>query len=195
MSKVFYTSDLHFGHTNVIKFDGRPFKDVQEMEESLISNWNNVVSKQDITYILGDFCWSKDPKEWIRLLDNLSGSKVLIRGNHSLSSYSAELKRRFADIKDYKEITDDGRHVIMCHYPILLYKGAYNPNCYMLCGHVHKTRENDFLNKWKAELRDTCCNPGDNCGNIYNVGCMLHGYTPRTLDEIIFDDCQQSVLD
>ena len=102
-----------------------------------------------------------------------------------MKQYSATLKKKFADIKDYKEITDDGRHVIMCHYPILLYKGSYDPKTYMLCGHVHVTRENDFLNKWKQELKDSKTDKSHNCGNIYNVGCMLYNYTPKTLDEII----------
>ena len=100
---------------------------------------------------------------------------------------SAGLKKMFRDIKDYKEITDAGRHVIMCHYPILLYKASYNPDCYMLCGHVHVTRENDFLNQWREELRSSKSSTAHNCGNIINVGCMMPymGYTPRTLDELI----------
>ena len=158
------------------------------MEEVIVQNWNGAVSKQDTTYILGDFCWSHKEDEWIRLLDSLNGNKVLIRGNHDIKNMSANLKRKFSDIKDYKEITDNGKHVIMCHYPILLYKGSYNSNCYMLCGHVHITRENDFLNQWKKELRNTRLTESDNCGNIYNVGCMLHDYTPKTLEEIIEDD-------
>ena len=112
---------------------------------------------------------------------------MLIRGNHDLKEMTSSLKKMFQDIKDYKEITDGGRHVIMCHYPMLLYKSSYNPDCYMLCGHVHATRENDFLNKWRAELKNSRSLNSHNCGNIINVGCMLPymGYTPRTLDEII----------
>ena len=66
---------------------------------------------------------------------------------------------------------------------MLLYKSSYNPDCYMLCGHVHTTRENDFLNKWRAELKNSRSLNSHNCGNIINVGCMLPymGYTPRTL--------------
>ena len=139
MPKIFYTADTHFKHKNIIKFDNRPYFDVNDMEEGLIKNWNSAVSKQDTVYILGDFCWSADEKEWIEILNRLTGQKVLIRGNHTLKNMSANLKRKFADIKDYKEITDNGRHVIMCHYPILLYKGAYNPNCYILCCHVNTT--------------------------------------------------------
>jgi calcineurin-like phosphoesterase family protein len=181
-----YISDLHFGHENIITFDNRPFVNANQMEEKLISNWNSVVLNEDTTYILGDFCWGKED-EWKRILKLLNGNKVLILGNHDLKSMSAELKRMFQDIKDYKEITDSGNHVIMSHYPILFYKSAYNANCFMLCGHVHSTRENDFLMKWTKELRDTRFRNTDSCGNIYNVGCMMPwmNYIPRTLEEII----------
>lgn len=54
MSKVFFTSDLHFGHENVIKFDNRPFRSVEEMDAELISRWNNKVKKGDLVYVLGD---------------------------------------------------------------------------------------------------------------------------------------------
>lgn len=181
-----YISDLHFGHANVIKFDDRPFSDVAAMEDALIQNWNSVTDQNDTVYILGDFCWGKED-EWKRIVPQLKGNKVLIRGNHDIKEMSSGLKKMFQDIKDYKEITDTGRHVIMCHYPILLYKSSYNPDCYMLCGHVHVTRENDFLNQWRDELRRTRSSRTHNCGNIFNVGCMMPymGYTPRTLDEII----------
>lgn len=181
-----YISDLHFGHANILKFDNRPFRNTEEMETSLIENWNNTVSAGDTTYILGDFCWGKEPK-WKRIVPLLNGNKVLIRGNHDLKEMSSSLKKMFQDVKEYKEITDGGRHVIMCHYPMLLYKSSYNPDCYMLCGHVHTTRENDFLNKWRAELKNNRSLNSHSCGNIINVGCMLPymGYTPRTLDEII----------
>jgi calcineurin-like phosphoesterase family protein len=183
---IFQTLISSVGHENIIKFDDRPFITVQEMENTLISNWNSVVKNEDTTYILGDFCWDKED-EWKRILKLLNGNKVLILGNHDLKSMSAELKRMFQDVKDYKEITDNGKHIIMSHYPILFYKSSYNPNCYMLCGHVHTTRENDYLNKWCTELIETKNSNSDNCGNIYNVGCMTPwmNYTPRTLDEII----------
>lgn len=55
----------------------------------------------------------------------------------------------------------------------------------MLCGHVHNTRENTYLAKWKAELRDNAVGIASNKGNIINVGCMLHDYTPKTLNQLI----------
>lgn len=177
---------MHFGHGNIIRFDNRPFPTVDEMDKALIDNWNSVVEPGDTTFILGDFCWQKEAR-WIEILDQLKGNKQLILGNHDIKNMSSKLRSKFQDVKDYKEITDDGRHVIMSHYPLLLYKGAYNPYCYMLCGHVHITRENNFLEQWTNDLKNSRINAGDSCGNIINVGAMMPwmGYYPRTLDEIV----------
>ena len=62
---------------NILRFDQRPFVTVEEMEHVLISNWNSTVTNEDTVYIRGDFCWGKEP-EWIRILDELKGNKVLI---------------------------------------------------------------------------------------------------------------------
>lgn len=186
----YYISDLHLGHKNIINLDHRPFFDVEEMEETIVMNWNATVHKNDTVYILGDFCWNK-ADEWCRILKRLKGQKVLIEGNHDLGEYTAELKSLFADIKPYKEILDNGRKVIMSHYPILFYKKSNNPNYYMLCGHVHTTKENDYLERFIAEMKKGSLGEEGihfkNCAKIYNVGAMMPwmAYTPRTLDEII----------
>lgn len=180
----YYISDTHFGHSNVIDFDHRPYKNVQEMDEALINNWNNVVSNEDTVYILGDFCWLKED-EWLEYLWQLKGKKQLIRGNHDLWSMSTILKKEFADIKEYKEITDNGRHVIMCHYPLLCYKGSYDPKTWMLHGHTHITREQDFVEAWTKELIQSKALESDSWGHIINVGCMIHNYIPVTLDQLI----------
>ena len=75
----------------------------------------------------------------------------------------------------------------MCHYPILCYKGSYDPKTYMLHGHTHQTREQRFVEKWTKELKDSKRENSDSCGNIINVGVMMPymNYTPRTLDEIL----------
>lgn len=186
MGKIFYISDLHLQHNNVIRFDNRPFNTIEEMENTLISNWNSVVSNADHVYHLGDFCWGKKD-DWIKYLKLLNGNIHIIRGNHDLRDFGPDIRKYIVEISDYKEITDSEKHVIMCHYPIMCYKASYNPNCYMLHGHTHVTREQDFTEKWTKELRDTKQSNSDNCGNIINVGCMMPwiNYTPRTLDEII----------
>lgn len=191
----YYIADCHFGHKNILRFDGRPFADLYQMEEVMTMLWNAAVRKDDTVYILGDFCWGK-ADEWLRLVKQLNGRKVLIEGNHDLGKYPAALKNQFADIKDKLEITDHdkagvARKVILSHYPEMFYKHSCNEKYYMLCGHVHATAENDFLEKWTRELREARRNnpgfTGANCGQIYNIGCMMPWmeYTPRTLDEII----------
>ena len=182
-----YISDLHFGHSNIIRFDSRPFDSVEEMNQILISNWNKAVKNGDTTYILGDFCWGKEP-EWIEILNKLNGNKVLIRGNHDLKQMSRTLKDKFLYIKDRHEISDFGKKVIMSHYPELAYKSDYNENVFMLHGHVHyRTSEAAYIRKWVKELRENRSNDWDNRGQIINVGCMLPemDYTPRTLMEIL----------
>ena len=189
MGKNLYISDLHFGHKNILRFDNRPYNSVEEMEEQLILNWNSVVSKDDTVYILGDFCWGKE-KDWLRLLPLLKGKKVLISGNHDIlkNRMTGQLKAEFEDIKDYKEIYDEGRKVIMCHYPILAYKHSYDDNTFMLHGHVHNlTTESKWIREFVEELRASRVAGFDNRGQIINVGCMMPymNYIPRTLDYLI----------
>ena len=112
---------------------------------------------------------------------------MLIRGNHDPKQFSQTTKKFLADVKDYKEITDNGRHVILSHYPIPFHKADYNPDCWMLYGHVHTTREYDFMEKLRQEVKASHTEDGHCVGNWINVGCMMPwmDYTPRTLDEII----------
>ena len=94
-----YISDLHLGHTNVIKFDNRPFESLEEMHKTIITNWNEVTNQNDTVYILGDFCWETEAG-WEKYLKELSGKKVLIRGNHDLKAPSSKIKRYFLDISN-----------------------------------------------------------------------------------------------
>ena len=183
----FYISDTHYGHKNILRFDNRPFNSVEEMENCLVFNHNSTVGKNDTIYFLGDFCWGK-ADEWCRILEQLNGNKVLIKGNHCLNTYPTKLKNMFLDIKDYKEINDNGRKVIMCHYPILAYKHSYDDNTFMLHGHVHNlTTESKWIREFVEELRASRVAGFDNRGQIINVGCMMPymNYIPRTLDYLI----------
>lgn len=187
--KNFYISDIHFGHGNVLRFDNRPFFDLSDMEQGIISNWNSVVDNSDMIYILGDFCWSKED-EWIRILSQLKGNKTLIIGNHDLKHCSKKLKNCFNHMTDYEEITDNNKKIIMSHYPIMCYKHSCNENTWMLHGHTHKTFEQDYVEKWTEELiQNNIRNPqnSNNHGHIMNVGCMesYMNYTPQTIDTII----------
>ena len=78
---LFFISDLHFNHANIINLANRPFKDVLEMNKTLIENWNSIISKNDTVFILGDFCFGQ-ASVWQKVITQLAGDKVLILGNH-----------------------------------------------------------------------------------------------------------------
>lgn len=185
--KIFYISDLHLGHQNILRFDNRPFSSLEEMENVMVEKWNSRVTDKDFVYIIGDFIWGKD-SGWPEKVSKFKGKKILIRGNHDPKQLSKATRKLFYDAKDYMEIRDNYRNVILCHYPIMFYRHSFNLNQYMLCGHVHITKENELLEKWTDELRDCAAkNREAPQGNIYNVGCMMPWmeYEPKTLDEII----------
>lgn len=180
----FYISDTHFFHQNIIKFDSRPFSSVEEMNAILIKRWNQIVANDDHVYILGDFIWLKpNLPEYQETIQSLRGQKHLIRGNHDPQEMPSPIKKLFASIDDYKEITDEGNHVIMCHYPIPCYKAAYNKDTWMLYGHVHVTEEASFIERWTKELVERPHESGQNLGHLINVGCMMPymDYTPWPL--------------
>lgn len=80
MGKIFFTSDLHFGHKNVIHFDKRPFFTLDEMDKILIENWNNKVKPGDLVYVLGDMFWRSDNDYVQNILKQLNGQIILIKG-------------------------------------------------------------------------------------------------------------------
>ena len=192
----YYIADLHLNHENVIRFDNRPFESTTEMNRCILENWNRRVTKDDTVFILGDYIWAKEP-EWMSYLPAFRGNKVLIRGNHDPKEFSREIRKQFSGVKDYLELTDNGKHVILSHYPMPFHRAAYGENCWMLYGHVHMTREYDLLQKLRKEIKETCTVKGYARGNFINVGCMLPymGYTPRTLEEIIEGDRKEAEND
>ncbi len=83
--KVFYIADTHFGHANIIKHCNRPFESADEMDNTLIENWNNVVGKDDIVIVVGDFAFKGATHT--EYLAKLNGKIYLVRGNHDKSAY------------------------------------------------------------------------------------------------------------
>lgn len=173
---VFFTSDLHFGHKNVIRFDNRSFTSIEEMDETLIRNWNKKVAKEDLVYILGDISWYKDDKT-CEIFERLNGRKVLIKGNHD--RVHGKIKNYFEEISDYKEIKlSNKRHIVLCHYPIVLFN-RHHYGSFMFYGHVHNSHKWQMTENYKFELGqlDISC-------NMFNVGTMVHNYEPVTFEEI-----------
>lgn len=182
--KVFFTSDLHFGHEKVIEFDDRNFKTVEEMDEYLIRRWNNKVAPSDLVYILGDLIWKTINNDAPALLRRLNGQKILIKGNHDRFLHNAKAKACLAGVKDYDDINvtlEDGsvRRCILSHYFIPFYNG-HRYGAIHLHGHSHTTKEAAEELRMAEEL-----NQRGYVNEIYNVGCMYWNYEPVTLDEIL----------
>ena len=184
MAKVFFTSDLHFGHENVIRFDNRPFETVEEMDAELIRRWNAKVGKGDLVYVLGDMIWKTRNSDAETLIRSLNGQIILIKGNHDRFLHNAKAKNALAGVKDYDDICvklEDGtdRRVVLCHYYIPFYNG-HRWQAVHLHGHSHNSEEYLIEEAIKQKLRqdgfETCS---------YNVGCMHWNYEPVTVDEIL----------
>lgn len=170
----YYISDLHFGHEKILKFDGRPFKTVEENDNTIIKNWNNRITDDDMVFILGDVSYY-DFMETRDLLLELTGQFFIIRGNHDKHWLNGS-GRYESSVKDYMRITDYYHDkpvdVVLCHYPIAVWDKQFNGGLH-LYGHIHNNNHEIVKH---PEMK-----------NSYNVGCMLPymNYTPRTLDEIV----------
>ena len=175
---IYYISDMHFGHENIIRFDNRPFANTELMNEVLINNWNERVSEEDTVYVIGDG-FLKQEERSLAIIKRLYGHKHLIKGNHD--RVRGRLRFYWESIKDYDEVKDENHRVILSHYPMMFYN-AQHYGSIMLYGHVHNSREWRFIEKWQKEL----WNEGIPA-RIINVGCMMDymRYTPRTLDELL----------
>lgn len=168
---IFYTADLHLGHQNIIRFCDRPFADIEEMNHVIITNMHARVTPEDDLYILGDVGYRADNPEY--LVSQLPGKKHLIIGNHDKNIRKKEIcDKYFESVDQYKEISDNGRRVILFHYPIVSWNGMFRGS-YHLYGHIH----NRFDNPACEELAKM--------DHAFNVGVDLHNFFPVTLDELI----------
>ena len=193
----FYIADCHFYHEALnTKMDKRGFASAEQMNEYMIQRWNEKVRNCDETVILGDFSFG-DAMQTNSLLKQLNGKKYLIEGNHDrYLKYRRFDKNLFEWIEPYKEIHDNGRKVILSHYPIMCYNGQYRlnekgePKTYMLYGHVHDTRDELLIDRFIRITKQTsfldfegkektipCC--------MINCFCVFSDYAPLTLDEWI----------
>ena len=146
--KIFFSSDQHFGHRNVLKFCNRPFEDEKEMGNALIENWNSVVGPDDIVVTMGDFFWFNDSHSIKKCIDKLNGKEIyIVLGNHDKrESFRRVTDERFHILDGISHIylrCDDPTRwylktfeIVCSHYPLMTWahreRGAIN-----LFGHIH----------------------------------------------------------
>lgn len=159
-------SDTHFYHAPIINMAARPFYDIKEMNDILLSNWNNIVSPRDTVYFLGDLALGRDrdpPKRAKLELTNafankLNGKKIFINGNHDPESFGEKSK----------VITYKGLEFMLVHDP----KDATNYEGWVICGHTHN---NDLLGHPFINFKT----------KMVNVSVEVIGYKPLNFDKLI----------
>ncbi len=164
---IYITSDLHLGHKGIISSCDRPFGSVEEMNRTLLANYNSIVRDEDVVYILGDLC------EHIRLdlandlISKMKGKKYLLLGNHD-KGYDPRL---FVEIRDFKRFTYRGVHFVLMHYPLLDWPKMKNGSI-QLHGHIHAGADYNRKNLEDGIRR-------------FDVGVDANGFFPISLDTII----------
>lgn len=163
MKRTFLISDNHFGHRNILTFyrsNGqklREFVSVEEMDQHMIKCWNSVVMPEDKVYHLGDFSLCS-PAHYRRIIEQLNGDKVLIKGNHD----TLELKLYalyFRDVRAYHIIGD----MLLSHIPIL---------------------EQSLLQRFRGQIHGHTHAESVNNPRYFNVSAEVLNYTPILLDKV-----------
>lgn len=173
-SKVFFTSDTHFCHSNIIRFCHRPFKDAEEMNETIIANWNSVVAPDDHVFHLGDFCFG-GAAEWTKILNRLNGKIHLIIGNHDMKNLRQGFIKRFEEVVMQRHILIDNHSIYLNHYPFLCFCGAYKYDTWQLFGHVHTSENMTGLDTSRLQyLYPT----------QYDVGVDNNNFTPVSYEQV-----------
>jgi len=179
-----FTSDTHFNHSKVIEYDNRPFRDLDEMTEALIENWNRVVKKGDIIFHLGDFAISYGKKHYEiidAILSRLNGQKWLIKGNH-----------------DRAEVTENPRWVnVLPYHELRIHMGGVHKQIIVLSHYCFRTWNQKSRGSWNlhghshGNLRDDRGDPIKD--KAIDVGVDSWGYRPIELAEIATEMDNRSI--
>ena len=133
---VWFTSDHHFGHKNIIKYCNRPYSSVEEMDDDLIKRWNERVQPSDTVYHLGDFSFTRGSADVDAVASRLQGQIHLIYGNHDHKC--VKKCSRFIWQGDYKYITVEKQKIVLFHYGMRVWRSGHR-GTWMLYGHSHGT--------------------------------------------------------
>ena len=170
MSKIFICSDFHFYHNKDFLYEPRGFSSIEEANEEMIKRYNEIVSEEDIVYILGDLGLNATGHEICELVAKLKGHKYLALGNHDTDARIKAYKESelFEAIDygfrlNYKKMT-----FWLTHYPTIVANYDDKPN-YNIHGHTHDV--NHFHKEWSH-----CFDVSPEANNCYPIG----------LDDVIF---------
>ena len=170
---IYFISDTHFNHLNIIKYCNRPFNNVEEMNEAIIKNWNNIVSNEDTIYHLGDFALGTK-ESIIDIVNRLNGKKYLIRGNHDKRGVSTYESFGFIVLKN-APIKIDEYKLMLSHIPIpdsQIPKGFVN-----IHGHIHDKKLYECIEKYEQSRYSI--------EKHINISCDVTDFKPISITEIL----------
>lgn len=160
-SKIYFTSDWHLYHKNILKYDKRPFLTIHEMNKTIIEN-HRVLDKDDHLFYLGDLTF-KMSDDLDNMLRSLSCHKYFIYGNHDQLVSHSYLSKYFDRIYDgYCELGIREQLIVMSHYPMFEWNKGHRGSWHLF-GHTHGNDKN---------------NPNIGKRKTMNVGVMLNDYKP-----------------
>lgn len=185
-----FTADHHFGHTNILKYANRPFENVDDMNESMISKWNEVVGSDDTVYYVGDFTLAGF-EPFVQYVMRLNGKIKFIPGGHdhrwlkdfdqfvvpSKSGHFAEILPPLYSL----EIPNKGKYplvIVLCHYPLLTWDRSHY-GAFHLHGHSHG--KIGKIGKSGMEELD----PPLKRGERMDIGVDCHDYYPVSLEKVL----------
>ena len=167
MSNIFLISDTHFNHNKPFLYEPRGFHSVQEMNETIINNWNNTIHPDDTVYLLGDVMLG-NLEEGLRLIKSLNGHIRLAIGNHDTDVRLTAFKNIFEDIQFGYKLSFHNKVFLLTHYPTLT--GNFdNSKTFSIHGHTHN--KNIHQDKEEHQL-------------MFNVSCEAINCTPIALESI-----------
>lgn len=175
--KTFVSADLHMGHWNIVKYTGRPFKSLEEMDNALIRNWNERVKSGDIVYFLGDFCFrnSKGGKpgeggmtKAQEYESKLNGKIIHFQGNHDKNN-------GIKSIIIYACAKFGGKKIMMVHRPPITDDDIPFSCDFVLCGHVHEKWDYKIIDSWKYGKKIP----------VINVGVDVRNFRPMSMEEVL----------
>jgi calcineurin-like phosphoesterase family protein len=139
---TFFTGDTHFGHKNIIKYCNRPFSSVEEMDQQIIKRWNSKISKKDLVFHVGDFCFGDRDSDFDKYFYALNGRIIFIKGNHD--SLAWKNKDKFESFcAGYYEAKIDNQIIVLNHYAMRVWNKAHY-GTWHLYGHSHGMLPSDI---------------------------------------------------
>lgn len=142
--KYWFSSDWHLQHKNIIKYDNRPFKTIEEHDEIIISNFEKVVNKGDDFYFLGDFSFTNDSKllhNWFERLAN-KANLFFISGNHDHHKVIPFYNSYGKYLRGLAEINVNNQDITLCHYAMKVWNKSHK-GAWHLYGHSHHSLKDD----------------------------------------------------